>query len=58
MLQLSRRDVLDAQERIAGLVERTALIETAIGGQKLWLKCECAQTGGAFKLRGATNRLL
>ncbi|HKC03120.1 MAG TPA: pyridoxal-phosphate dependent enzyme, partial [Sphingomicrobium sp.] len=22
------------------------------------LKCECLQTGGAFKLRGATNRLL
>ena len=24
----------------------------------MWLKCECLQTGGAFKLRGATNRLL
>jgi len=24
----------------------------------VWLKCECLQTGGAFKLRGATNRLL
>jgi threonine dehydratase len=24
----------------------------------VWLKCECVQTGGAFKLRGATNRLL
>jgi threonine dehydratase len=24
----------------------------------LWLKCECLQTGGAFKLRGASNRLL
>jgi threonine dehydratase len=34
------------------------LIESNIGGQILWLKCECLQTGGAFKLRGATNRLL
>ena len=25
---------------------------------RVWLKCECLQTGGAFKLRGATNRLL
>ncbi len=34
------------------------MIESNIGGQILWLKCECLQTGGAFKLRGATNRLL
>ena len=27
-------------------------------GTRVWLKCECLQTGGAFKLRGATNRLL
>jgi threonine dehydratase len=58
MLQMGRQDVLEARERIAGLVERTPLIETAVRGQKLWLKCECLQTGGAFKLRGATNRLL
>jgi threonine dehydratase len=25
---------------------------------RIWLKCECLQTGGAFKLRGASNRLL
>jgi threonine dehydratase len=25
---------------------------------RVWLKCECLQTGGAFKLRGATNGLL
>ncbi|HEX6660657.1 MAG TPA: threonine/serine dehydratase [Sphingomicrobium sp.] len=39
-------------------MERTPLIESEIGGVKVWLKCECLQTGGAFKLRGATNRLL
>jgi threonine dehydratase len=49
---------VDAAERIAGLVERTPLIESEVGGARVWLKCECLQTGGAFKLRGATNRLL
>jgi len=39
-------------------VERTPLIESEVGGTRVWLKCECLQTGGAFKLRGATNRLL
>jgi len=50
--------VVEAAERIAGQVLRTPLIETMIRGHRLWLKCECLQTGGAFKLRGATNRLL
>jgi len=50
--------VIAAQERIAGKVERTPLIESEVAGARIWLKCECLQTGGAFKLRGATNRLL
>ncbi|QNN68582.1 threonine/serine dehydratase [Sphingomonas lutea] len=40
------------------MVQRTPLIATEIDGTRLWLKCECLQTGGSFKLRGATNRLL
>lgn len=55
---MTRQDVVEAAERIAGLVERTPLIESQMRGQRLWLKCECLQTGGAFKLRGASNRLL
>jgi threonine dehydratase len=47
-----------AADRIAGLVEVTPLLETRISGRTIWLKCECLQTGHAFKLRGATNRLL
>ena len=50
--------MVEAAERIAGLVERTPLIETRISGHRVWLKCECLQTGRAFKLRGATNPLL
>jgi threonine dehydratase len=50
--------VVEAGERIGGEVKRTPLIESEIAGVRTWLKCECLQTGGAFKLRGATNRLL
>ena len=50
--------MVEAAARIAGSVVRTDLREAWIGGHRLWLKCECLQTGGAFKLRGATNRLL
>jgi len=53
-----RDDVLAARDRISGLVERTSLIESEVRGTRIWLKCECLQIGGAFKLRGATNRLL
>jgi len=55
---VDREDVLAARDRIGGLVERTPLVESEVGGTRIWLKCECLQTGGAFKLRGATNRLL
>jgi threonine dehydratase len=55
---VKRDDMLAARDRIHGMVERTPLIESELPGGKIWLKCECLQTGGAFKLRGATNRLL
>jgi threonine dehydratase len=51
-------DVVEAAARIGGFVERTPLIESDVAGLRVWLKCECLQTGGAFKLRGATNRLV
>jgi threonine dehydratase len=56
--QVTRDDVLAAAARIAGTVERTPLIEARIRGARVWLKCESLQTGGSFKLRGATNRLM
>ena len=55
---VTRNDVLDARDRIGGAVERTPLIESDFEGQRIGLKCECLQTGRAFKLRGASNRLL
>ena len=57
-VNVTRSEVLEAGKRIAGSIERTPLIESDLGGHRIWLKCECLQTGGAFKLRGATNRLL
>jgi len=56
--QVTRDDVLAAARRILGAVERTPLIEAEIRGQRVWLKCESLQTGGSFKLRGASNRLI
>src|SRR4051794_9878523 len=54
---VDRDDVIEAGKRIEGLVQRTPLIESEVRGLRVWLKCECLQTGGSFKLRGASNRL-
>jgi threonine dehydratase len=53
----TREDVLDAASRICGLVEQTPLLPLRLRGHDVWLKCESLQTGGSFKLRGASNRL-
>lgn len=53
----TRIDVLDAAERIRGLVIETPLRALQLRDHKLWLKCESLQTGGSFKLRGASNRV-
>ncbi|MDQ3592417.1 MAG: pyridoxal-phosphate dependent enzyme, partial [Actinomycetota bacterium] len=52
-------DVHGAAARIAGAVRRTPLLESGLGGAEapLWLKAECLQLGGSFKLRGATNAI-
>ena len=55
---VTREDVIAAAGRIDEEVDHTPLIASHIAGARVWLKCECLQTGGAFKLRGATNRLL
>jgi threonine dehydratase len=55
---VTREDVIAAAARIDEAVEHTPLVAARIGGAAVWLKCECLQTGGAFKLRGATNRLM
>jgi threonine dehydratase len=56
--EVTRDDVVAAAARIAEQVVRTPLIEADLPAGRVLLKAECLQTGGAFKLRGATNRLL
>src|SRR3954469_26027582 len=47
-----------AAKRVAEHVTRTPLLPLDWEGRRLWVKAECLQQGGSFKLRGATNRLL
>src|SRR3954453_21985540 len=47
-----------AAKRVASHVTRTPLLPLECGGTRLWVKAECLQQGGSFKLRGAFNRLL
>lgn len=57
--RLPTRDGVEAAaRRIAGHVVETPLLPFDLDGRRLWVKAECLQTGGSFKLRGATNRLL
>lgn len=55
-------DVRAAAERIAGRILRTPLIHaeklSALTGAEIWMKLENLQYTGAFKERGALNKLL
>ena len=54
-------DVRQAADRLRGVVVRTPLLENpdvnAMLGGRLMIKAECAQRTGAFKIRGAYNRI-
>ncbi len=54
-------DVARAGERLAGVAVRTPLLQNAtldaLTGGRILLKPECLQRVGAFKLRGAYNRI-
>ncbi len=56
------QDVADAAARLAGRVVRTPLVRaeklSAITGAQIWLKLENLQYTGAFKERGALNKLM
>ncbi|GAA0983582.1 threonine/serine dehydratase [Acrocarpospora macrocephala] len=54
-MAVTRADVERAADRIGGYVLRTPVIEVEPGR---WLKLECLQHAGSFKVRGAFNRLL
>lgn len=54
-------DVRDAARRLEGIARRTPLLEfdaiNTIAGVRVLLKCEMFQQIGAFKIRGAHNRI-
>ncbi|GAA0415374.1 threonine dehydratase [Acrocarpospora corrugata] len=54
-MTVTRADVDRASGRIAGYALRTPVIEVEPGR---WLKLECLQHSGSFKVRGAFNRML
>jgi threonine dehydratase len=49
--------VARAAEKISALLPQTPLLPLEIDGQTVWCKAECLQPIGAFKIRGAWNRL-
>ncbi|MDH6111108.1 threonine dehydratase [Kitasatospora sp. MAP12-15] len=60
MALVSLEDLRAAQQRIAGVAVRTPLMPcpwAEDGNRRLWLKPENLQPTGAFKIRGAYNRL-
>jgi len=61
-LPISLRDIYWARQAIAPLVRRTPLVYSPglsiYAGTSVYLKLENQQATGAFKLRGAANRLL
>jgi threonine dehydratase len=52
---LSETEIEEARRRIAGAAVRTPLVPRPDGSA--WLKLECLQPTGSYKIRGATNAL-
>ncbi len=56
-------DVYIAQRRIGNMIRRTPLVADTLlaehcGAASVYLKLECLQNTGAFKVRGASNKIL
>jgi threonine dehydratase len=54
---VTKKDIVDAANRINDSVLRTPLLPVTLQGKALWVKPENLQAIGAFKVRGATNVL-
>ncbi|HXM33827.1 MAG TPA: pyridoxal-phosphate dependent enzyme [Pyrinomonadaceae bacterium] len=59
---LTPKLIHEARERISSHIHRTAVITSRAfdeaAGKQVFFKCENLQRAGAFKIRGATNRIL
>lgn len=49
--------VVAASSRLTDIALVTPLLPAEVRGRRIWIKAESLQRGGAFKLRGAYNRL-
>ena len=62
MNKITLRDIYAARQTIAGVARRTPLVHSPLLSQQsntnVYLKLETVQETGAFKVRGAANRLL
>lgn len=52
-----RAGVLEAARKVAEILAPTPLLPVEHEGRSFWLKAECLQPVGAFKIRGAWHRL-
>jgi threonine dehydratase len=54
--------IRQAQARVAGRIHRTPVVTSRsfnqVAGREVFFKCENLQRAGAFKIRGATNKIL
>lgn len=61
MLAITLEDVQDARQRLAGVANETPVVTSRtldeLTGRRVFLKCESFQRGGAFKFRGAYNKI-
>jgi threo-3-hydroxy-L-aspartate ammonia-lyase len=59
---LTLDSIREAQARIAGRIHHTPVVTSRsfnqVAGREVFFKCENLQRAGAFKIRGATNRIL
>jgi len=53
----TRQGVLRAAEAVAAILPPTPLLPVEIRRQQVWVKAECLQPIGVFKIRGAWHRL-
>lgn len=56
----SFQDIVDAAGRVSAFARRTPLLRIAVpdsGADEVFVKAECLQISGSFKVRGAYNRL-
>ena len=53
----TREGVLEAARKVAAILPPTPLLPLTIDGHQVWIKAECLQPIGAFKIRGAWHRL-